>query len=94
MDTKGIKNLYKLTLPSIKFRKKLYLRRMMPEITLEFISSMIININEKQVDSYKIESNYNSILKDNSSYSSNIFTGENILDRIKKEDNKRIIYNK
>jgi hypothetical protein len=23
MDTKGIKNLYKLTLPSIKFRKKL-----------------------------------------------------------------------
>ena len=52
LDTKGIKEIYKLSLPKIAFRKKFLLKKEEIEITRDYISSLIesdnsdINISE------------------------------------------------
>ena len=82
VDTKGIKNLYKLALPSIKYRKKLYFRRNLPEVNLGFISDMLFKLEEKKWDcSYKLQLGYASRLtKDSIISKEKSNKGENLLD--------------
>lgn len=52
LDTKGIKQLYTTSLPSVSFRKKIYLLKKEKEINLDLIKDLIISIKSNKINSY------------------------------------------
>lgn len=49
LDTAGIKHLYSTSLPKIKFRKKLFIRKEQVEINNEYISILMEKMHNNQV---------------------------------------------
>ena len=50
LDYSGIKTLYRGSLTSIKYRKKMYLKRNEKQITLEYLSELLANRGNKKLD--------------------------------------------
>jgi len=96
IDTKGIKNLFKLALPSIKFRKKLFVKKTMPEIDIEYIKRILSNIHSEEKEiSYNFEASYTTVIKNkdsNISSEKNHYEGENLVENVNSKIQKSILF--
>ena len=76
VDTKPISYFNKLTLPTINFRRKLYLKRTVPEITIESVLEYLEMFKNNKYLDYK----YCNLLEDRQ------YIGERLLEHVTKEN--------
>lgn len=71
LDAGGVREILKLTMPSVKFSHKWYLKRTEPEINLEIIKSLIYKIETDSLD-LKKEENFDEVDSDFTNFKSKV----------------------